>query len=249
MNVPVAGDTICARATAAGRAGVTVIRLSGPAVAGYRRLHWPAKVPAHRGRRRCARSATREGEPIDVGLLLYFPAPASFTGEARARAARPRRARRSGDAARTGAGTRCAPGCNRANFRSAPFLNDKLDLGQAEAIADLIDSQSRAAARAAQRSLRGRFSELILGLNDQLTQLRVYVEAALDFPEEDIDFLDDTALGQRLAMVGEAFDSGRAESAPGGSASRRRARGAGRPAERGQVQRPECAWPVTTRPS
>jgi len=92
-------------------------------------------------------------------------------------------------------------------FSRRAFLNDKLDLSQAEAIADLIDSDSRAAARAAQRSLSGRFAELVMALNDQVTQLRVYVEAALDFPEEDIDFLEDSALGQRLGMVGDAFDA------------------------------------------
>ncbi|MGI9292061.1 MAG: tRNA modification GTPase, partial [Gammaproteobacteria bacterium] len=83
---------------------------------------------------------------------------------------------------------------------------DKLDLAQAEAIADLIDSSSRTAARAAQRSMQGKFSERVLELNEEVTALRVYVEAAMDFPEEEVDFLSDAALTARLEKVNELFD-------------------------------------------
>jgi tRNA modification GTPase len=84
-------------------------------------------------------------------------------------------------------------------------LNDKLDLAQAEAIADLIDSGSRAAARAARRSMAGEFSHRVLALNEQVTELRIYVEAAIDFPDEEIDFLADAQLKRRLDDVGAAF--------------------------------------------
>jgi tRNA modification GTPase len=137
------------------------------------------------------------GETIDSGIVLYFPGPASFTGEdvlelqghggpfvlqqimqrildLGARAARP------------------------GEFSERAFLNDKLDLAQAEAIADLIESSTDAAARAAQRSLQGVFSGQINGLQTSLTQLRVFVEAAIDFPDEEIDFLAESDVLQRL---------------------------------------------------
>mgnify|MGYP003684819955 FL=1 len=85
------------------------------------------------------------------------------------------------------------------------FLNDKLDLTQAEAIVDLIDSGSRVAARAAQRSLQGEFSRAVMQLNDRITELRVHVEAAIDFPDEDIDFLSDSGLLERVSVVEKAF--------------------------------------------
>lgn len=203
MNVPATGDTICARATAPGRGGVTVIRVSGPAVAGIA-AGLSGTLPAPRqAELRPFRGV--DGEAIDTGILLYFPAPHSFTGEdvlelqahggamvcemllerLRELGARP-----------------AEPG----EFSRRAFLNDKLDLGQAEAIADLIDADSRAAARAAHRSLSGRFSELVMGLNERVTQLRVYVEAALDFPEEEIDFLDNAELQTRLAETAAVFD-------------------------------------------
>jgi len=90
-------------------------------------------------------------------------------------------------------------------FSRRAFLNDKIDLAQAEAIADLIDSSSRAAARAARRSMQGRFSEIVLDLNEQVTRLRIYVEAALDFPEEEIDFLSDAALKNQLSELEARF--------------------------------------------
>ncbi len=138
-----------------------------------------------------------DGEVIDVGLGLYFPAPHSFTGEhvlelhghggpvvldqllARVLELGARQAR---------------PG----EFSERAFLNDKLDLAQAEAIADLIDSSTASAARAAVRSLQGEFSRRVHALTDTLIQLRTFVEAAIDFPEEEIDFLSDSEIQRRL---------------------------------------------------
>jgi len=92
-------------------------------------------------------------------------------------------------------------------FSERAFLNGKMDLAQAEAVADLIDAGTAAAARAAVRSMQGEFSARVHGLNAQLTELRAYVEAAIDFPDEEIDFLSDNSLRQRLAGVFTAFDS------------------------------------------
>lgn len=196
-------DTICARATAAGRGGITVIRVSGPAVGRIVRELSGELPPARQAVLKPFRDAA--GEPIDTGILLYFPAPQSFTGEdvleLQAHGGTMVCEMLLGRLQQLGARPAEA-----GEFTRRAFLNDKLDLGQAEAVADLIDSSSRAAARAAQRSLSGRFSELVMSLNEQVTQLRVYVEAALDFPEEEIDCLDDTALQARLAEVGRAFD-------------------------------------------
>lgn len=142
---------------------------------------------------------------IDVGLSLYFPAPHSFTGEhvlelhghggpvvldlllGRVLELGARQAR---------------PG----EFSERAYLNDKIDLAQAEAIADLIDSSTVSAARAATRSLQGEFSRQVHALTDSLIQLRTYVEAAIDFPEEEIDFLGDGAIQRRLDQVRADLD-------------------------------------------
>jgi len=196
-------DTIVARATPAGRGGVAVIRISGPAVGAIAR-HMIGELPQPRF------ATLRDflddaGEPIDSGIALYFPAPHSFTGEDVLEL------QGHGGAFVTDMliervaqlGARLAdPG----EFTRRAFINDKLDLSQAEAIADLIDSGSKAAARAAQRSLQGRFSAAVFALNKQVTELRVHVEAAIDFPEEEIDFLNDTALLARLDGVQAEFD-------------------------------------------
>ncbi len=196
-------DTIVARGTPAGRGGIAVIRISGPLVA--------EMAAALLGELPEPRYATLTdfldagGQPIDSGIVLYFPAPNSFTGE---------------DVLELHAhgGTVvcgmliervCSLGARVAEageFSRRAFLNDKLDLAQAEAIADLIDSSSRTAARAAQRSMRGRFSDIVLALNEQVTALRVHVEAAMDFPEEEIDFLPDEALLNRLDSVRASFE-------------------------------------------
>jgi tRNA modification GTPase len=144
------------------------------------------------------------GEIIDTGLAIFFPAPGSFTGEDvlelqghaglivealidRVVELGARRAR---------------PG----EFSERAFLNDKIDLAQAEAIADLIDAGSRGAARAAMRSLQGEFSARVEATRAALTHLRVYVEAAIDFPEEEIDFLASTELAERVGYVRRLLD-------------------------------------------
>jgi tRNA modification GTPase len=191
-------DTIVALATPPGVGGIGVVRISGPAT--------PAIGAALLGALPSPRHAALrdfldpDGDSIDRGLALYFPAPASFTGEdvlelqghggpvvmdllvrrvlsLGARAARP------------------------GEFSERAFLNDRLDLTQAEAVADLIEAGSEAAARAAMRSLDGAFSSQVGVLNDQLTELRVYAEAAIDFAEEEIDHLGDEALGVRFEQL------------------------------------------------
>lgn len=145
-----------------------------------------------------------DGQTLDTGLALFFPNPQSYTGEDVLELQA-----HSGPvlldmlvARVVGLGARLArPG----EFSERAFLNDKLDLLQAEAVADLIDAGSRVAVRAAQRSLSGEFSAAILGLNEQVTGLRMYVEAAIDFPEEEIDFLNADELCRRLDAVAEEF--------------------------------------------
>jgi tRNA modification GTPase len=198
-------DTIVARATPAGRGGIGVIRVSGSAVA-HIAEQLLEKLPVPRFATYTNFRSINNGEIIDSGLALYFPGPNSFTGE---------------DILElhchgspvviemlletiTTAGARLAEA---GEFSRRAFLNDKIDLAQAEAIADLIDSASRTAARAARRSMQGRFSELVLDLNDDVTLLRVFVEAALDFPEEEIDFLADKNLLARLDALRSKFQS------------------------------------------
>ncbi len=197
------GDTIVARATPAGRGGVAIIRISGPAVAPIA-CSVLGKLPKPRFAV-FSDFMDDQGEPIDTGLALYFPAPGSFTGEDVLEL------HGHGGAVVTEMlinrvtqlGARPAgPG----EFARRAFMNDKIDLSQAEAIADLIDSGSQAAARAAQRSLKGKFSAAIDALNEKVTELRVHVEAAIDFPEEEIDFLSDAALLARLDGVQNEFE-------------------------------------------
>ena len=197
-----ATDTIAAIATPPGQGGVGIVRVSGPDT--------PAIAEALLGRlpppRRAAIHGFRAADDtlIDEGLVLYFAAPASFTGEhvlelhghggpvvmdlllqrVLSLGARPAR-----------------PG----EFSERAYLHDKLDLAQAEAIADLIESGTAQAARAAVRSLQGDFSRRVNALIDALTQVRIYVEAAIDFPEEEIDFLGDAALRPMLAALQAYF--------------------------------------------
>ncbi len=202
MKVPRQDDTIVARATPPGRGGIAVIRVSGPGV-GEIATSMLGELPEPR-RAELRKFVDATGEPIDSGIALLFPAPHSFTGE---------------DVLELQGhggtmvcdllieraielGARIAePG----EFSRRAFLNDRMDLVQAEAIADLIDSGSRSAARAAQRSLRGDFSDAITDLNESVTQLRTHVEAAIDFPEEEIDFLQDAALLERIIGVEQQF--------------------------------------------
>lgn len=186
MNHPT--ETIAAIATAPGQAGVGIVRVSGPqaTVIAFSLLGYAPKPRyAHYGPFK-----DRQGELIDEGIGLFFPNPHSFTGE---------------DVfeLQGHGGTVildlllrevCALGARLARpgeFSERAFLNDKLDLAQAEAIADLIESSSEQAARCAVRSMQGVFSRRIETLVDAVTHLRIYVEAAIDFPEEEIDFLAD----------------------------------------------------------
>ncbi len=143
---------------------------------------------------------------IDEGLALYFPAPASYTGE------HVLELQGHGGALVMDLVTKrlLELGCRMARpgeFSERAFSNGKIDIAQAEAIADLIDAGSSAAARAAVRSMQGEFSQRIADLNAGITALRVFVEAAIDFPDEEIDFLGGEALRERLAAVFVAFES------------------------------------------
>ncbi|MCK2185034.1 tRNA uridine-5-carboxymethylaminomethyl(34) synthesis GTPase MnmE [Halomonas getboli] len=204
-------DTIAALATPPGRGGVGIIRVSGPAcrsIAGSLLGHCPAP--------RYALYEPFRGDQgmIDEGIALFFEGPNSFTGEdvlelqghggpvimdlllercvqLGARLARP------------------------GEFSERAFLNDKLDLAQAEAIADLIEASSRGAAENALRSLQGEFSRRVETLVQRLIELRMYVEAAIDFPEEEIDFLADGHVAAKLAEVRGELGEVRAAAAQG----------------------------------
>ncbi len=193
-------DTIVAIATATGRAGVGIVRVSGG-----KSLELAKKVLGFEPKPRYAhygpfKSVSDNSLTLDEGIALYFPGPNSFTGE---------------DVLElqghggpvildmilkelVSAGARLA---NPGEFSERAFLNDKLDLTQAEAIADLIDSASEQAAKSALRSLQGEFSNKVRGLVDQLIHLRMYVEASIDFPEEEIDFLADGKVQSDLEAI------------------------------------------------
>lgn len=195
-------DTIAAIATAHGPGGVGIVRLSGPASRAIaesicaRRLY--ARQAVH------ARLVDGDGNSIDDGVVLWFAAPASYTGEdvveLQAHGSPVVLAQLLQRCLKLGA-RQARPG----EFTERAFLEGKLDLAQAEAVADLISAGSQAAARAARRSLDGEFSRRVTDLVEQLTQLRMYVEAALDFPEEDIDFLAAPELGERLRATRDAL--------------------------------------------
>jgi len=195
-------DTIVAAATPPGRGGVGIVRISGPKTPELGAVLLGELPPPRRAT--FSRFLDAGQQPIDAGLALYFPAPHSYTGEhvlelhghggplvMEALMAR---------ALELGA-RRALPG----EFTQRAFLNDKLDLAQAEAIADLIDAGSRAALRAAMRSLQGEFSAMVRGLTEEVIELRTYVEAAIDFPEEEIDFLADRELTERFDSLGGRF--------------------------------------------
>lgn len=179
-------ETIAAIATAPGRGGVGVVRVSGSGLLPLAEsLTGKAPRPRHAT---LANFKAVDGSTIDSGLLLYFPGPHSFTGEDVLEL------QGHGGPVVMGMllarcldlGARLAePG----EFTRRAFLNGKLDLAQAEAVADLIDAATTAAARSAVRSLQGEFSRTIQALNEELVNLRMLVEATLDFPEEEIDFL------------------------------------------------------------
>lgn len=202
-NIAYAADTIVAAATPPGAGGVAIVRLSGSDAATIAlRLSGPLPEARVAGLRTFCDVT---GEPIDHGLVLFFPGPGSFTGEdvVELHAHGGPVIVAAIVAAAVDAGARRAePG----EFSRRAFLNDKLDLAQAEGIADLIASGTRQAARAALRTLTGAFSVAVDELLEQLIRLRLHVEAAIDFPEEEIDFLDDDALRSRIDTVAGAFD-------------------------------------------
>jgi tRNA modification GTPase len=201
-------DPIVAIATAPGRAAVGIVRASGRDLAPL--------MQALCGRALAPRHATYlpfladDGSVIDQGLAIHFPAPHSYTGEdvleLQAHGGPVvlqlllARCLQAGDAM----GLRVAePG----EFTQRAYLNDKLDLAQAEAVSDLIDASTEAAARSASRSLAGGFSAEVHALRDQLIHLRMLVEATLDFPEEEIDFLEKADARGQLARVTAAVDA------------------------------------------
>src|SRR5689334_8434919 len=191
-------DIIAAVATAQGRAGIGIVRVSGRNLSHFARQLLGAEPPARLATRATFRSAN--GEPIDDGIALFFPAPASYTGEdvleLHGHGGRVVLQMVLGRCLELGARL-AGPG----EFTRRAFLNEKLDLAQAEGVADLIEAATEAAARCALRSLRGEFSSLIRDLGRQLVELRALVEATLDFPEEEIDPLDREDARRRLASL------------------------------------------------
>jgi tRNA modification GTPase len=188
-------DTIVAAATPPGRGGIAIVRVSGPATPQIA-LGVLGKLPAPRFAT-AVKFRAAAGAAIDDGLALYFPAPHSYTGEHVLELhghggpvlveALIRRLLELG-------ARRAQPG----EFTQRAYLNGKLDLAQAEAVADLIDAASDAAARAARRSLEGEFSSRVLGLSQTLGELRAEVEAGIDFADEPIDVLSEHGLRVRL---------------------------------------------------
>lgn len=206
-------STIAAIATAPGRGGVGVIRLSGKNLL-------PLALALSGGKTPKPRVALytdfldEEGRAIDNGLLLYFAAPASFTGEDVIELQG-----HGGPVVMNMLLSRClALGARLAEpgeFTKRAFLNNKLDLAQAESVADLIDASSQSAARMALRSLKGNFSNHIHQLVDNLINLRMLVEATLDFPEEEIDFLEAADARGKLARLRESLDNVLAQATQG----------------------------------
>jgi tRNA modification GTPase len=198
------GDTIAALATAPGSAAVAIVRISGPS-AGQIAAQITGIDPEPRRAHFC-QFRDEKLEPIDRGLVIYFPGPHSFTGEDVVELQG-----HGGTvvsdmllASVLGRGARAAePG----EFTLRAFLNDKLDLTQAEGIADLVSSGSREAALAAYRSLDGRFSALVQRLQTELTELRVKLEAWLDFPEEELAFDDSAIFEQGLSRLVTALET------------------------------------------
>ena len=201
-------DTIAAIATPTGRGGVGIIRISGPQsldiIAPL--LNNKTIKPRQAHFTHFYESSNNSIEAIDSGLVLYFPAPHSFTGEdvieLQGHGGPVILNMLLREVIRLGA-RQARPG----EFSERAFLNDKIDLAQAEAIADLIDSASEQAARNAVRSLEGEFSRRVNALVEALIKLRIYVEAAIDFPEEEVDFLSDDTVQRSLINLSDDLDA------------------------------------------
>jgi tRNA modification GTPase len=191
-------DTIAAVATPPGRGGIGIVRVSGPLAADLARA-LTGGLPEPRVAT-YARVSDPQGQAIDQGLSLFFPGPRSYTGEDVFEFHG-----HGGDAVLAGILDACitagARPAKAGEFTQRAFLNGKLDLAQAEAVADLIDAASAEAARAALRSLSGEFSAEIAELVRELVELRALVEAMLDFPEEDVDVLHASDARARLARI------------------------------------------------
>ena len=188
-------STIAAIATAPGRSGVGIVRVSGPLSEKISQTITGVVPPPRTAY--YAHFVDPHGELIDRGLIFLYPAPNSYTGEDVLELhghGSPYALSEMLDACLVAGAIMARPG----EFTERAFLNGKLDLAQAESVIDLIDARSKAAARAAVRSLDGVFSQIAEKLVEQLISVRVYVEAALDFSEEEVDFLSDNELQQRV---------------------------------------------------
>jgi tRNA modification GTPase len=208
----VSRDTIAALATPPGRGGIGVVRISGPATPRIAEKLL-GKLPQPRHATHSAFMDVR-GDPVDDGIALYFPAPHSYTGEAvlELQGHGGPMVLQALLSACLDAGARLAePG----EFTRRAFLGGKLDLAQAEAVADLIDAASREAARSALRSLAGEFSAAVRRLQAGLVELRALTEAMLDFPEEEVDALHREDAAGRLRAVRQALDDVLAKSRQG----------------------------------
>jgi tRNA modification GTPase len=231
-------EPIAAIATAPGRGGIGVVRVSCPDPAPF--------VAGLIGRSLVPRQATYArflngaGEPLDEGIALWFPAPRSFTGEHVLELQG-----HGGPQVLQLVLERClelgARLAQPGEFSRRAFLNGKLDLAQAEAIADLIDAGSREAARSALRALEGEFSRGINTLKEGLVRLRMLVEATLDFPDEDIDFLQQADAWGKLAALSAQLDAVRARARQGALLREGPECGPDRPAQCRQIQPAEPA--------
>lgn len=206
-------DTIVAQATPPGRGGVGIVRVSGPLALNVAESLLKVKLSPRQATYTDFYDAN--GDIIDQGIAIYFKNPHSFTGEDVVEFqghGGPVIIDMLLEAILSVNGVRLArPG----EFSEQAFLNDKLDLAQAEAIADLIDASSQQAAKSALRSLQGEFSEQIHVLSEAIIHLRMYVEAAIDFPDEEIDFLSDGKVSNDLTAILEQVNKVRSQAKQG----------------------------------
>jgi len=191
-------DTIAAVATPPGRGGIGIVRLSGAAAGQIAECMAGPLPPPRQAALRTFRDV--EGRTLDQGIVLFFPGPRSYTGEdvieLQAHGG-PVVMDLLLESALVGGARLARPG----EFTERAYLNDRIDLAQAEAVLDLIDSGTKAAARNAARSMSGEFSRRVSSLGEAILDLRVYVEAAIDFPEEEVDFLADGVVLGRLQAL------------------------------------------------
>ena len=209
MKPALARDTIAAVATPPGQGGIGIVRISGPLAESIGATITGGRLPR---RRPVVRNFLHDGESLDRGIVLCFPGPGSFTGEDVVELhghGGPMVLQMVLEAVLAQGARLARPG----EFTERAFVNGKLDLAQAEAVADLIASASAAAARGAFRSLTGTFSRKIDDLDDRIKRLRVYVEASIDFPEEEVEFLASGQVAERIdelaTSVQALLDQGR----------------------------------------